>query len=120
MSKVFVVPDVHLKPQMFEEAEKLLSKVPYDQVLLLGDLVDDWDQQDNLMLYRKTLDEAARFIRKYDALFCYGNHDVSYRWGMLESGYSYTARYIVEDGLREIERVADGGLFTYLGSSPGG
>ena len=54
MSKVFVIPDVHLKPWMFDKAEELLSRSEYDKIVCLGDLVDDWDQEKNLGLYSET------------------------------------------------------------------
>lgn len=41
MSRVFVVPDVHLKPWIFEKASRLILKEKFDAVVLLGDLVDD-------------------------------------------------------------------------------
>jgi len=45
MSKVFVIPDVHLKPWILDKAEEILSQKEYDKVVCLGDLVDDWDQE---------------------------------------------------------------------------
>ena len=41
MGKVFVIPDVHLKPWMFDKAEEILSRSEYDKIVCLGDLVDD-------------------------------------------------------------------------------
>ncbi len=61
MSKVFVVPDVHLKPWMFEKANEVVSA--------------------------GTFDAAIAFVRKHpDTWFCYGNHDVSYLWEALHQG----------------------------------
>lgn len=37
MSKVFVIPDVHLKPWMFEKASEIVGKGSYDAVVMLGD-----------------------------------------------------------------------------------
>lgn len=89
MSKVFVIPDVHLKPWMFDKAEELFSRSEYDKIVCLGDLVDDWDQEKNLGLYSETYDALERFINRHpNFLLCYGNHDVSYIWGARESGYS--------------------------------
>ena len=82
MSKVFVIPDVHLKPWMFDKAEELFSRSEYDKIVCLGDLVDDWDQEKNLGLYSETYDALERFINRHpNFLLCYGNHDVSYIWG---------------------------------------
>ncbi len=56
MSRVFIIPDVHLKPWMFEKASVLVDKGAYDAVVMLGDLVDDWYQEENIDLYNKTFD----------------------------------------------------------------
>ncbi|MCR4786957.1 MAG: metallophosphoesterase [Lachnospiraceae bacterium] len=103
MAKVFVVPDVHLKPWIFEEAGTLLSSLQCDRVVLLGDLVDDWFCEKDYKLYRETLRSAVDFIKEQDALFCYGNHDLSYKWEAEESGYSPSAREVVLEGLWELE-----------------
>ena len=55
MSKVFVIPDVHLKPWMFDNVEELFSRSEYDKIVCLGDLVDDWDQEKNLRFIRRHL-----------------------------------------------------------------
>ena len=87
MSKVFVIPDVHLKPWMFDKAEELFSRSEYDQIVCLGDLVDDWDQEKKLGLYSETYDALERFInRQPNFLLCYGNHDVSCIWGRASRG----------------------------------
>ncbi|MCR5092927.1 MAG: metallophosphoesterase [Lachnospiraceae bacterium] len=103
MAKVFIVPDVHLKHWMFDDADKLLASLKVDRVVLLGDLVDDWNCETEFDLYRDTLKRATKFIKEHDALFCYGNHDCSYLWERDESGYSPAARQVVLDGLWELE-----------------
>lgn len=103
MSKVFVIPDVHMKPWIFEEASKLIENGDYDKIVLLGDLVDDWNQEKNLDLYRETFDAIYKFIEKYpDVIYCFGNHDVSYLFQAFESGYSVYARDIVVEGVNKI------------------
>ena len=93
MSKVFVIPDVHLKPWIFDKAEELLSQNEYDKIVCLGDLVDDGDQEKNLGLYGEIFDVVEEFIERHpNFLLCYGNHDVSYIWEARESGYSEYAR----------------------------
>ena len=85
MSKVFIIPDVHLKPWMFEKASQLILEGSYDAVVMLGDLVDDWYQEKNLDLYNETFDAAVAFVNKHKNTFwCYGNHDVSYLWEAME------------------------------------
>ena len=102
MSKVFVIPDVHLKPWMFERASEKISEADYNYIVLLGDMVDDWNQERNLELYSETFDAADRFIEEHpNTLFCYGNHDLSYPWEALESGYSAYAHDLVVDRLKK-------------------
>lgn len=97
------MPDVHLKPWMFDKAKEIIEKNDFDRVVLLGDLVDDWDQENNLELYKKTLNRTIEFIKDYpDTLYCFGNHDVSYLWQALESGYSAYARDIVVEGINNL------------------
>jgi predicted MPP superfamily phosphohydrolase len=103
MSKVFVIPDVHLKPWMFDKATNLIEDGYYDKIVLLGDLVDDWNQTRNLDLYRETFDVIYKFLEKYpNTLYCFGNHDVSYLFRAFESGYSFYARDIVVEGVNKI------------------
>ena len=100
MSRAFVIPDIHLKPWMIDKAEERLSKVDYDIIVCLGDLVDDWNQQNNRKLYHETFDAIVAFAKRHQNMFfCYGNHDVSYLWEALETGYSPLAREIVLEGL---------------------
>ena len=104
MSKVFVIPDVHLKPWMFKKADGLVSEDKYDYIVILGDLVDDWGQGRNLNLYSETFDAAIGFIVKHpNTLFCYGNHDLSYIWEAFESGYSAYARPLVVERMKELK-----------------
>ncbi len=105
MSKVFVIPDVHLKPWIFDKAEELISRAKYDAIVCLGDMVDDWNQEINLGLYAETFDALVEFIKRHpNFLLCYGNHDLSYLWRTHESGYSEYARQTVLDGLSKLEK----------------
>ncbi len=106
MSKVFVIPDVHLKPWIFDKAEEQLSKSKYDRIVCLGDLVDDWDQENNLELYSETFEAIEKFINRHpNFLLCHGNHDMSYIWETLESGYSDYARPVVLEGLSRLAEI---------------
>ncbi len=108
MARVFVIPDVHLKPWIFDEAADCLSKGKYDYIVCLGDLVDDWGMEYNLPLYEETLQSALRFAEQNEnALFCYGNHDVSYVWQKMETGYSSVARPVVVENYNRLERFLD-------------
>ena len=86
---ILVIPDVHLKPWMFERAADLMMQGIAEQSVCLMDLPDDWGQAGNLDLYLKTLDRAIWYQKLYsDTLWCYGNHELSYIWGQPASGFS--------------------------------
>ena len=44
MSRVLVIPDVHLKPWIFDMADRI-DEGSYDDIVILGDLVDDWGKK---------------------------------------------------------------------------
>lgn len=96
--RVLVIPDVHLKPFMFDDADRIMRSEEYhpDLTVCLGDLVDDWNGQRNTDLYHETLQAAQDYTRKHpDTLWCYGNHDLAYLWrlgvsGMAESTVTFT------------------------------
>ncbi|MGN0071424.1 MAG: metallophosphoesterase [Atopobiaceae bacterium] len=84
---VLVIPDIHLKPWMFDAAEDAISKEHPDAIVQLGDLPDDWGMQRRPEAYDALYDRAERFLAAHpDTLWCYGNHDVSYFWEAPESG----------------------------------
>ena len=104
MADIFVIPDVHLKDWMFDKADELISKGAYQYVVLLGDLVDDFGQQRNIVLYEKTLYKALLFMKKHENSFlCWGNHDMSYLWGYGETGFSDLAVDTVKTGIKKIK-----------------
>jgi len=103
--KVLVIPDVHLKPQMFRKAASLMRQETADRAVCLMDIADDWDKQYNIALYEETYDEAIQFAKAFpDTLWCYGNHDLSYLWQRLETGYSSLAALTVQRKLSELRR----------------
>ena len=102
--KVLVIPDIHLKPWMFDRAEELLHAHAAEQAVCLMDIADDWNMQLNVDLYRKSYDRAIAFAKAFpDTIWCYGNHDVSYPWGKLETGYSPYAERTVIDKMDELK-----------------
>lgn len=107
--KVLVIPDVHLKPWMFQRASELMKETGADRAVCLMDIADDWNKQFALDLYEQTYDAAIRFAEEYpDTLWCYGNHDICYLWNQRESGYSYVAPRLVCEKLRKLrERLPD-------------
>ena len=106
MGRVFVIPDIHLKPWIFDNAEIILDKEKCDEIVFLGDLVDDWGCQSNIPLYDKTFDRAERFIKDHPRIkWCYGNHDVSYLWNKYESGFSWLAQETVVRRMHRLEEI---------------
>lgn len=104
MSKVVVIPDVHLKPWMFDCAEGILQEGKADRAVCLMDMPDDWGMGDRIDKYEETYDRAIAFAKAYpDTLWCYGNHDISYVWNKYESGYSEYAGPVVRPKLRLLE-----------------
>ena len=60
-----------------------------DMAVCLMDIPDDWNMEFQTELYSETYDRAITFAKEFpDTLWCYGNHDISYLWGKLETGYS--------------------------------
>lgn len=125
--KILVIPDVHLKPWIFDAAE-MVDKSKYDFAVCVGDLVDDWDEQYNTDLYDRTLQRVLKFDKNNpDTLWCLGNHDFSYLWGHPESGFSsmqaaLVARYVVKLEDQAGKRLGiihdmDGVLFSHAGLS---
>lgn len=103
--KVLVIPDVHLKPQMFRQAAAIMNTRAADRAVCLMDIPDDWDREYDIALYEETYDEAIRFAARFpDTAWCYGNHDLSYFWHCLESGYSSMASAMVQRKLLELRR----------------
>ena len=103
--KVLVIPDVHLKPWMFEAAADAMKTSKADKAVCLMDIPDDWMQEANLDLYMETFESAVRFQEAYpDTLWCYGNHDLSYEWGQQESGFSFLAIQTVNEGLKNLKK----------------
>ena len=51
---------------------------------------------------------AAEFGKEHgESLWCYGNHDVSYLWDAMESGYSVQAMITVIEGITKLERILE-------------
>ena len=101
--KILVIPDIHLKTDIIDKAITEMERGKYDNAVFLGDFVDDWGKQSNIGLYDAIFDHLDRFLDIYpDSLICYGNHDISYVWKRLESGYSTLARDTVVARLNDL------------------
>lgn len=102
--KVLVVPDVHLKKHMFCRAAELMNQGVAECAVCLMDIADDWGKQDDISLYEETYDEAIGFAKAFpNTLWCFGNHDLSYVWHQLETGYSTEASDTVQRKLTELK-----------------
>ncbi len=99
MSKVLVIPDVHLKPWMFDQAHDIMENTDCEIAVCLGDIVDDWGCEHDVKLYEETLKKAIRFASRYpDTFWCLGNHDLAYMWDQYDHpGYSSYAADTVCD-----------------------
>lgn len=129
MTKVLVIPDVHLKPWIFGRAAQLAGE--YDVAIALGDLVDDWGMQGDRDAYAETIEAAKAFAARNDSsLWCYGNHDYCYLHhdeGVYNTGFSDELKHSVKAMLRGLEDVVgerfkiiheiDGVLFSHGGVS---
>lgn len=101
--KVLVIPDVHLKPYVFARAKELLIEGIADTSVCLMDIPDDWGKQFSIEKYEETYNETLNFARTFpNSLWCYGNHDLSYLWNEMETGYSSVAKYTVIQKLLEL------------------
>lgn len=77
--KVLVIPDIHLKTWIFDQAETILKSGKADRAVCLMDMPDDWDMEFQIGKYENTFNRAIEFSKNHpDTLWCYGNHDISY------------------------------------------
>ena len=114
--KILVIPDIHLKPYMFQRAAELLEKGTAERAVCLMDIPDDWGKGNQIELYVQTYDAAIAFAEKYpDTMWAYGNHDLCYLWNESESGYSPAAAWTVQEKLLELRRaLPDGNEMQYI------
>lgn len=106
MSKVLVIPDIHLKYEMFDRAEKILEDGKADFAIQLGDMFDDWDMQFATAYYQRTAERAIEFQKKFPkTLWCMGNHDLGYykpEYGRRETGHSKIMEQEMKELLQEM------------------
>lgn len=89
--KMLVIPDIHLKSWMFDDADKILRDKKADRAVVLGDIVDDFGCDGDCLSYERTLKRALKFQKDHpNTLWCKGNHDMAYLWSVPCSG---TSRY---------------------------
>ncbi len=61
--KVLIIPDVHLKPWIFDQAEDIMRDKGFERAVFIGDLVDDRDHESDVDLYEETFLRPTRFRR---------------------------------------------------------
>lgn len=119
--KICVIPDVHLKPWIFDKADSIKC----DKYVFLGDLVDDFNAE--IQLYEETFKATEEFFKKHpDTVFCWGNHDWAYWASKSCTGHRWDLHYLVLDWLEkfikefkqpEVIHQEDGILFSHAGLS---
>ena len=115
MSRILVIPDSHLKPSMFDEAERILAGGEADFAVCLMDLVDNWGQQDNLELYAEMFRVVMAFQKNHPGtLWCWGNHDLSYLWARRKSGIGSPVFRLVSVRLGELKDMIPEGNLVFL------
>lgn len=118
MSLVLVIPDVHLKPFIFDRAESILESGQADFAIQLGDLVDDWGQLKNVGLYNETMKRAYEFHKAHpDALWVMGNHDYDYVHPFADarsSGHSAAAESDMREWLAKMDNIGARAQFVHI------
>lgn len=121
--KVLVIPDIHLKYWMFEEAAKIMDRGDVDLAVCLMDIPDAWNVQNDRQLYMDTFDAAIEFHKKFPGtLWCWGNHEAGYLWErQLEedgrgthSGFSVMCAGTVRQKLDELSAHIPGGQLAFI------
>lgn len=102
--KILVIPDVHLKPWMFDRADEILKHdKTIDNVVCLGDIPDDWGQKDNIALYCETFGTAEAFFSRHPkSILIKGNHEMSYLWDKWQSGKTELLPQQVYENVRHL------------------
>ena len=65
MSRILVIPDIHLKPELFDYAEKILKDGKADRAVCLMDIPDDWNCEIHINKYENTYDRAIKFAKDF-------------------------------------------------------
>lgn len=103
-AKIVILSDLHLR---HHQADIILSwEEPYDQIVFLGDLFDQWSDS------AVQADDAARWMKKKlndpRWVLLAGNHDCAYKWARTSSysqcsGWTIGKQLAVEAVLSEVD-----------------
>ena len=118
MSKIFIIPDSHLKIDVIEHGVKLAEKLRADKIILLGDYFDDWCAipED----YRKMEVYLKNLLRSNPSVVpLLGNHEYSYIYKPC-SGYNRNVAAELRDWLAKDFRFLnattfDGVMYSHAG-----
>lgn len=61
--RVLVIPDIHLKPWIFDRTEKILRDGKADRAVCLMDMPDDWNMEFQIERYKETLIGQSHLLR---------------------------------------------------------
>lgn len=77
MSKILIIPDTHLKPKIFDLADKIMHEHEVDYAVQLGDNFDDFYCFEPE--YKAHYVRMEQFAKDHpNTIWLYGNHEVSY------------------------------------------
>jgi hypothetical protein len=97
MNKItLIIPDIHHKWQW---AEKIISSVGADEIIFLGDYLDDFNDTPDMV--KDTCDWLTSSVDKPNRIHLFGNHDQSYAFqkSLRCSGHEQWKQFIVDDTL---------------------
>lgn len=115
--KTLVIPDIHLKPWIFDLANETAEECNPDRIVCLMDIPDSHELRQEAKLYEASFDAAINFAKRHpETLWCYGNHELGYLWGRKDaSGYYPPAEDIVKNKLKELQSsLPDPGNLAYV------
>ena len=102
--QILIIPDIHLKPWIYDDAEIVLKQHPeVENIVTLGDIPDDFGHKNDIPLYEDTFNRAEQFYKDHpDSLWCIGNHEASYLWDQWTNGMAYRAKNTAYHKIKEL------------------
>ena len=98
MNKItLIIPDLHLK---WKQAEKIIASVGADEIILLGDYFDDFN--DDPASVKETCEWLEASVAKPNRIHLFGNHDQHYAYPYRSfqcSGYAQWKYFIIHDSI---------------------
>lgn len=112
---ILVIPDVHLKPWMFDSADRLLKQGIAEKAVSLGDIPDDIGKKNDIKAYNDTYDAAERFLDHHpDTIWIRGNHDMSYVWNEKQSKKAFLAKKTAEYRVKKLYGMIPEDMLKYV------